>query len=59
MNLGFELNNDILVINPKIYCDYYIKAFSGNEKIYGYKQFLNEEELEQVKKRIIKKFIKK
>lgn len=33
MNFGYKLNGDLLIINPKIYCDCYIKAFSNVGKI--------------------------
>ena len=56
MKKGFKFNKNILVINPKIYLDKYIEAFDVNEKIWSYKDFLNEEELDNAKKRIIKKF---
>lgn len=58
-NLGFELKNDLLVINPKIYCDCYIKAFSAGGKIWEYQKLLTGLELNSAKQRIIDKFVKK
>ncbi|MHB1376865.1 MAG: hypothetical protein ACYCXB_05495 [Candidatus Humimicrobiaceae bacterium] len=57
MKLGFKIEKNILIINPKIYCDKYIEAFDVNNKIWEYKNFLNKEELNNAKKRIIKKLL--
>jgi hypothetical protein len=56
--LGFNLEDEILTINPKVYCEYYLKAFSAGGRIWNYEQLLGEAELEKIKKRIITKFIK-
>lgn len=56
---GFLINDDLLVINPKIYCDHYIKAFSAGGKIWKYEKILNSRELDETKKRIIDKFVRK
>ncbi|MFA5015025.1 MAG: hypothetical protein WC549_05740 [Actinomycetota bacterium] len=57
MKLGFKIEKNILVINPKIYCDKYMEAFNVNNKIWEYENLLNKEELNNAKKRIIKKFL--
>lgn len=59
MNLGFELKNDLLIINPRIYCDCYLKAFSAGGKIWKYEKLLTSSELDDAKQRIIDKFVKK
>lgn len=59
MNFGYKLNGDLLIINPKIYFDCYIKAFSNVGKIWECEHFLIKEELEQSKNNIIEKFLEK
>jgi len=54
---GFYIVNDILIINPKIYCEYYIKAFDSSGKIWQYETLFTNSELNEIKERIIKKFI--
>jgi hypothetical protein len=56
---GFVINNNLLTINPKIYCDCYLKAFSVGGKIWKYNEILTKEELDGAKNRIIDKFVKK
>lgn len=56
---GFVINDNLLTINPKIYCDHYIKAFSAGGKIWNYEKLLTSLELENAKQRIIDKFVKK
>jgi len=56
---GFELKNGLLTINPKKYCDCYIKAFSAGGKIWEYIKRLNSSELNNAKQKIINKFVKK
>lgn len=59
MKAGFEISENLLKINPKIYCDQYIKAFSAGGKIWKYDKLFTASELEGVKQRIIDKFVKK
>lgn len=59
MKSGFVISDNLLSINPKIYCDHYMKAFSADGKIWEYEQFLSKEELYQAKKRIIDKFVER
>lgn len=59
MNLGWEKRDGVTFINPKIYCNQYLGAFRGdNKKIWRYKNFLSNSELENVKNRLIKKYLK-
>ncbi|KKS54140.1 MAG: hypothetical protein UV20_C0040G0011 [Candidatus Magasanikbacteria bacterium GW2011_GWA2_42_32] len=59
MKAGFEISDNLLRINPKIYCEQYIKAFSAGGKIWGYDKLFTTVELENAKQRIIDKFEKK
>lgn len=54
--LGWEKKNDILVINPRIYCDSYLKTFSANGKIWKYDSILTPDQLAETHKRIVEKF---
>ncbi len=57
MKLGFTVNTHMLTINPKIYCNQYMKAFSAGGKIWRYEQLLTSLELNKAKERIINKFV--
>lgn len=59
MKAGFEISDNLLRINPKIYCDQYIKAFSTGGKIWKYDKLFTSSELKGAKQRIIDKFVKK
>ena len=54
--LGWEKKDDMLIINPRIYCDSYLKAFSAGGKIWDYKLIFSEKELQGIHQRIVKKF---
>lgn len=56
MNEGWKRDKNKIVINPKIYCEYYLAAFSGGGKIWQYDKFLSPEDLERAKQRIIRKY---
>lgn len=58
-SLGFEIKDDLLIINPRIYCDCYVKSFSAGGRIWKYEKLLTNSEIESAKKRIIDKFVKK
>lgn len=58
MKSGFLRDEDLLVINPKIYCEHYLATFSGGGKIWNYETILTSIELESAKQRIISKFVK-
>lgn len=54
--LGWEKKDDMLVINPNIYCDSCLKAFSAGGKIWKYNKIFNQEQLAEIHKRIVDKF---
>lgn len=60
MNLGWKKINGVTYINPKIYCNQYLDAFRGNNgRIWDYENFLSNGELENVKNRLIKRYLEK
>jgi len=59
MKLGFTVDNNMLIINPKAYCNQYLKAFSAGGKIWNYENLLTISELNNARDRIINKFVKK
>ena len=62
IKFGFIVKDGLLTINPKIYCDHYLNAFrstSRGGKIWNYRSIFNSEQLEEIKQRLIYKFIKK
>lgn len=59
VNFGFKVDNNLLIINPKIYCEHCMNAFSRGGKIWNYENLLTKCELENAKQRIIDKFVKK
>ena len=59
MNHGWQLKNDVCYINPRIYCSNFLKSFERGGRIWKYDKLLTEKELEQAKKRIIKKYLEK
>lgn len=56
MNEGWKIEGEVTVINPKIYCDYYLKAFSAGGKIWKYEDILSASELEKAKATIVQKY---
>lgn len=58
MKEGWKEIKGVIFINPRLYCDQYLKVFSG-DKIWNYSSYLADKELESAKKRIIKKYISK
>jgi hypothetical protein len=54
--LGWEKKDDMLVINPKIYCDSYLKAFSEGGKIWRYDTIFTPDQLAEIHTRIVQKF---
>lgn len=55
---GWKKDEDgVLKINPKIYCEHYLKAFSSSGNIWRYGKIFSREELEGIKRRIIEKYI--
>lgn len=58
MKEGWMLNEDkVLLINPSIYCQQYLNAFSRSGKIWQYDKIFSEAELEEIKQRIVSKFM--
>lgn len=57
MEFGWQKRDGVVFINPKIYCDYYLKAFSRGGKIWDYDKIFTESELQTIKNRIIKKYL--
>jgi len=53
---GWKKINNIIVINPKIYCECYLNAFSANGRIWNYRDIFSDQELQQIKNRLLKKF---
>lgn len=55
--LGWQkMSNGNLIINPKIYCDIYMEAFSAKGKIWQYLSIFNEEQIKKAHQIIIKKY---
>lgn len=56
---GWKEDGGVLYVNPQIYCDQFIKAFSSDSQLWNYESYLSTAELEDAKNRIIRKFVKK
>lgn len=56
MNEGWKKDGEITVINPKIYCQHYLNAFSSSGKIWKYESILSEAELSKAKEIIVRKY---
>lgn len=56
---GWKNGEDGLVINPKIYCEAYLSAFSASGRIWKYESMFSDDDLEKIKQRIINKYEKK
>ena len=56
MSLGWERRDGIIAINPIIYCQQYLEAFSANGRIWKYESMFSEDQLERVKERLIRKY---
>lgn len=55
---GWKIEGEFLLINPKIYLGYFLKAFGPGGKIYEYEKVLTTDELwEAAKKRFISKYV--
>jgi hypothetical protein len=54
---GWKIEDEFLLINPKIYLNQFLKAFGSGGKIYKYDKILTTEEMwESAKKRFISKY---
>lgn len=58
MTEGWKKDDKITLINPKIYCDHYMKAFGPGGTIYNYATLLSAQGLEEAKQRLITKYLK-
>lgn len=56
---GWKINSGHLIMNPKIYCDQYLLAFSSEGKLWHYENIFAEDELQEIKDRIIEKYEKR
>lgn len=59
MRYGWKEHKGVTYVNPEIYCEQYLNVFSSKGKIWNYSDYLTEQELEEAKKRIIKKYTEK
>lgn len=59
LEAGFIEKNNLLTINPEIYCKQYLNAFSSEGKIWQFNKILTDSELIKSKKRIVDKFKQK
>ncbi len=57
MSSGWEVRDDVTFINPRIYLEYYLKAFRTNGKIWDWETMLTESEQEETKTRLIEKYL--
>lgn len=56
MSHGWETRDGVTFINPKIYCESYLRAFSAGGKIWDYSSLFSELEMDEIKNRIIQKY---
>jgi len=54
---GWEKRDETIFINPRIYCEHYLNAFSANGRLWDYQKMFTEEELSQIKDRLLEKFL--
>ncbi|GMX58530.1 MAG: hypothetical protein MCSN_1840 [Candidatus Microsyncoccus archaeolyticus] len=59
MDEGWQEREGITFINPRIYCNQYLKAFGQGGKAWNYQNLLSEDELNSAKQRLINKYIKR
>lgn len=58
LDVGWKKEDDVLHINPRIYCEQYLAAFKAGGKIWRYSELFSASELDAVKQRIIAKFVR-
>lgn len=56
MDKGWEKRDEVIFINPAIYCKRCLGAFDANGKIWEYEKIFNQNELEDIKQRIISRY---
>ena len=59
MQQGYRIEEEVTIINPKVYLEHYLKAFEAGGKIWSYREYLDDSELDSVKDRLLKKFLAK
>ena len=58
MSEGWKVEDEFLLVNPKIYLDHFLKAFGSGGSIYKYNQILTTEDMyEAAKQRFISKYV--
>lgn len=57
MTAGWEIRDSVTYINPRIYGDHYLQAFSSDGRIWDYEMFLTKDDLRQAKERMMQKFL--
>lgn len=57
MKFGWQERDGVVFINPKIYCKYYLEAFSSGGKIWNYDKIFTNQELQRIKECIIRKYL--
>ena len=56
MDLGWKIEDDILIINPKIYCDKYLGSFARGGRLWKYGSIFSQDELQKIHQRIVRKY---
>lgn len=56
MEEGWKYSDNTTIINPRIYCECYLNAFSRTGKLWDYDTVFTPSELNDISQRIIKKF---
>jgi hypothetical protein len=59
MSQGWKREEDVVVINPKIYCECYLAAFKAGGKLWKWERVLSEVEQEWAKLKIVEKYEKR
>lgn len=54
---GWEKRGGVVYINPRIYCEYYLKAFDQGGRVYSYDKIMTPEQLDAAHERLLKKYI--
>ncbi|MES2023119.1 MAG: hypothetical protein V4439_00350 [Patescibacteria group bacterium] len=57
MALGWKKIDDVIFINPKIYLEYYLKAFGPSGKIWDWEKMLTKTKQQESKERIIRRYL--
>lgn len=58
MQSGWEKRDNVTFVNPRIYVEQYLSAFKAGGKIWSYRNDFTEEQLNDIKMRIINKYLK-